>query len=200
MTQRKASAAMTQFTAHALTHHLRRSDGQEDLCFALYTPSTGRVRDTALIGELILPQPGERRVHGIVTFTGEYVLRAAYLAACKGCGIALFHSHPSGHGWQSLSAPDYDAESAYAQLVYQMTGYRLLGMTYAGGTDSWSARFGPQRMSSPSHVSLFVWSVLIWPCLGTISYSANLRSARSIFGQWRVGGQRHKQTSLDCEC
>ena len=52
----------------------------------------------------------------------------------------MLHSHPGGRGWQQMSGPDYDAESAYANLAGEMTGLPLVGMTLAGGDLTWSAR------------------------------------------------------------
>lgn len=127
-------------TDELLKAHLLRADGQEDLCLAIYKPSSGKTRFTALICELVLPQPGERHVHGVVTFTGKYVLRAAQLAAKQGGGVAILHSHPLGRGWQMMSEPDRDAEASYAALVREYTNLPLVGLTLAGGSLTWSAR------------------------------------------------------------
>ena len=134
------SVAMTSAREDQLTRHLMRSDGQEDLCLATYTPSTGRTRSTALIAELALPEPGDRRVHGNATVTGEYVLRVAQVARKSGRGVALLHSHPGTAKWQPMSGPDRDAESSYANLVREITGLPLVGMTLATADRSWSAR------------------------------------------------------------
>ena len=75
--------------------HLLRADRQEDLCFALWHPSTGTTRTTALIEQLILPQEGERRVHGNASFEFHYFERALSLAARRGRIVALMHSHRS---------------------------------------------------------------------------------------------------------
>ncbi len=123
-----------------LKSHLLRSDGQEDLCLAVYKPSSGATRFTALLCEVVLPEQGDRRVHGIVTFAGQYVLRAAHLAAKYGGGVAILHSHPRGRGWQFMSEPDRDAEAAYAVLALEVTGLPLVGMTLAGQSKTWSAR------------------------------------------------------------
>src|SRR6185312_11540091 len=103
-----------------------RDDGQEDLCFATYSISTGATRTSYLLTSVVLPEPGEHEVHGNVTFTGEYVLRAANLAASRGEGIALLHSHPDGSGWQGLSRWDWDAESSYAGLTQSLTGKPII--------------------------------------------------------------------------
>jgi molybdopterin-synthase adenylyltransferase len=124
----------------ALRGHLLRSDGQEDLCLATYRPSTGLRRRTALLGQVELPEPGEREVHGNATITGGYVLRVAAAAADRGDGVVVLHSHPRGRGWQQMSAPDHDTESAYANLAREMTGQPLVGMTLAGHDGTWSAR------------------------------------------------------------
>lgn len=134
------AVAMTEDIAAQLARHLLRTDGQEDLCLATYRPSTGSGRTTCLIRCLVLPRPGERSVHGNVSFTGDYVLRVATLAAKASEGVAIIHSHPRGRGWQQMSLPDADAETSYAYLVHTVTGLPLLGMTLAGQDGEWSAR------------------------------------------------------------
>lgn len=140
MTRRTTSVAMTAATADTLQAHVDRSDGQEDICLATYRPSTGATRTTALITSVITPEPGERHVHGNASIEGDYVLRAAAVAHQRGEGLALCHSHPGGRGWQPMSAPDIDAESSFANLVRELTGHPLVGITYAGRDQSWSAR------------------------------------------------------------
>ena len=140
MTRKTTSVAMTAATRDLLESHLIRSDGQEDLCLATYRRSTGSTRVSALIKTVIWPKPGERFVHGTATITGDYVLRAADLALEDDCGLALLHSHPDGKGWQSMSHPDHDTESSYANLAREITGVPLVGMTIAGKDETWSAR------------------------------------------------------------
>src|SRR5206468_3753507 len=94
------SAALTTDTEAALRSHLLRADRQEDLAFALYRPSTGAARRTAIIGAPILPERGDRKVHGNASFTADYFLRAAQEAAVVGAGLAFLHSHPGGRGHQ----------------------------------------------------------------------------------------------------
>lgn len=133
------SVAMTQGVHDTLSAHLLRRDGQEDICLATYTVSTGAMRTTHLLHEVHLPIEGDRQVHGNATIQGSYVLRIAVLAAQRGHGVAILHSHPGGRGWQRLSGPDADAESSYARLVEQITGLPLVGLTLAGDS-TWSAR------------------------------------------------------------
>lgn len=140
MSARRLSVAMTAAVQDTLTRHLIREDGDEDICLAMYAPSTGARRDTALIREACLPLPGEREVHGNATITGGYVLRVAREARKRGLGVVLLHSHPRGRGWQSLSELDADAEASYAHMVVQVTGLPLVGMTLAGNDEKWSAR------------------------------------------------------------
>ena len=137
---RDTSVAMTERTRAALCDLLVRDDGQEDLCLALYRPSAGQRRTTALIQQPLAPREGERAVHGNVTVTGEYILRGAEMASAEQCGLVLLHSHPGGRGWQAMSGPDRDTEASYANLVREMTGLPLVGMTLGGGDRSWSAR------------------------------------------------------------
>lgn len=133
------SVAMTQDVHDTLSAHLLRRDGQEDICLATYAVSTGAGRTTHLLHDVHLPVADDRQVHGNATIQGRYVLRIATLAAQRGHGVAILHSHPGGRGWQQLSDPDADAESSYARLVEQVTGLPLVGLTLAGDS-TWSAR------------------------------------------------------------
>lgn len=133
------SAAMTGETATNLVTHLLREDGQEDLCFAMWRPSTGHERQTAIIQDPILPRPGERSVHGNASFEAAYGLRAAQQAARDGKGLVFMHSHPLGNGWQVLNEGDWVAEARLANMARELTGLPLVGMTVAGD-QGWSAR------------------------------------------------------------
>lgn len=135
------SVAMTGEVETAMRDHLVRSDGQEDVLIATYVLSTGIERTTALIKRVIFPGDGERLVHGNASFTGQYVLRASNEARAQGHGVVLLHSHPSGKGWQRLSATDWATESEYERVAYAITKMPLLGMTLGGRDTSWSARF-----------------------------------------------------------
>ena len=96
------SVALTAKTEQALLRQLVRDDGQEDLCLATYRPSTGKDRASALITGIIPPEYGDRHLHGNVTVTADYVLRAANIAQQQGSGLVLLHSHPKAGGWQSM--------------------------------------------------------------------------------------------------
>ena len=137
---RRTSVAMTALNEEALIRRLVRNDGQEDICVATYRPSTGRRRFSALIREVISPNPGDRLVHGNATVTCDYIIRAAEKAQQDNCGMVLLHSHPGAKHWQPLSEPDRDCEASYANLVREVTGLPLVGMTLATGDESWSAR------------------------------------------------------------
>ena len=134
------SVAMTNETDALLREHLLRPDGQEDVVLATYAPSTGHQRWTALLRDVVAPEPGDRAVHGNASFTGDYVVRAATQAATDGLGVGILHSHPHGRGWQRMSPFDADAEGSYAYLAEAITGKPLLGMTLAGIGHAWSAR------------------------------------------------------------
>lgn len=125
-----------------LSAHLTRDDGQEDVCFALWRPSTGQHRVTAIVGEAILPGPGERTVDRTAWFTGEYALRAARKAAEAGAGVALLHSHPGATSWQPAPDGSADAESErkIANLVREITGQPLVGLTLSTRSQTWSGR------------------------------------------------------------
>ncbi len=131
-------AAHSTSSQHLLQHY-RRAELQEDLCFALWRPSTGRGRLTALIDEVILPEEGERLLHGNASFQPRYLTRAMGLARKKGAGLAFMHSHPSP-GWQDMSDADIEAERDVLAYPAGATGLPLVGLTM--GTDAqWSARF-----------------------------------------------------------
>lgn len=142
----EVSVAISTRTAATGANHLLRHDGQEDVCFALWHPSTGTDRITAIIELLVLPDAGEREVHGNAEFTSAYFLRVAGLATQHHAGLALLHSHPAGHGWQGLSSDDHAAEAGHAGQTISVTGLPLLGLTLASD-GHWSARIW--RRSAP---------------------------------------------------
>ncbi|MFO1114415.1 MAG: ThiF family adenylyltransferase [Beijerinckiaceae bacterium] len=135
------SAALSESLHAAARAHLLREDGQEDLCFALWRPSRGAKRFTALVRALVMPMEGERDVHGNASFQPAFLERAISLAQSADCGLALLHSHPLGRGWQGMSKDDIETESGRAAAVLAATGLPFLGLTLAGLDECWSARF-----------------------------------------------------------
>jgi molybdopterin-synthase adenylyltransferase len=133
------SIAMTEALDDQLQAHLDKGPGQEDLAFALWRPSWGHTRLTAILQQLVLPEPGDRMLHGNVAFTPDYIQRVLQLTD-NGFGIALLHSH-LGPGWQGMSHDDVVAErDRLAAAVAGRTGLPLVGLTR--GTDgAWSGRF-----------------------------------------------------------
>jgi len=134
------SVAMTGDVDAAMRAHLIREDGQEDVLAATYRMSTGTGRTTAVLRTLLLPQQGERLLHGTASFTSAYVIRAATTARSRGEGLVLLHSHPGGRTWQGLSSTDHDTEADYERVARSFTKMPLVGMTLAGGDNAWSAR------------------------------------------------------------
>ncbi len=135
------AAALTSTTDRALVDHLLAHERDEDVCFALYHPSRGASRLTGLIGESILPLPGERHVHGNASVTAAYFERALGVALAAGAGLVFLHSHlRRSRGYQEMSHDDVLTEEAYAPRALAMTGQPLLGLTLAGD-GFWSARF-----------------------------------------------------------
>lgn len=134
------SAAMTEAFHRQAKGHLLRRDRQEDVCFAIWYPSNGASRTTALLNRLILPGFGDRNVHGNASFEPQFFQRAMEEAAKVGGGLALLHSHPFGMGWQDMSSDDIVAEEGHAAAVFGATGLPLVGLTLASD-DHWSARF-----------------------------------------------------------
>lgn len=127
-------------TQHLLQHYRQdRTPPQEDLCFALWRPSTGKQRRTALIDEIILPEEGERLLHGNASFEPGYLARALTTARQREAGLAFMHSHPSP-GWQGMSDTDIEAERDVLAYPAGAAGLPLVGLTI-GGDGYWSARF-----------------------------------------------------------
>jgi hypothetical protein len=133
------SVALTGDLDLRLRDHLIREDGQEDLAFALWTPSRGARRLTALIHTSMLPGSDDRIVHGNVAFNPVYLERVCRAAMREGCGVAFLHSHPFP-GWQQMSADDIAAEQRLAGAAVALTDLPLVGMT-VGSDGTWSARF-----------------------------------------------------------
>lgn len=117
---------------------LIRKDGQEDLLFALWVPSVGENRYTAVINEIIFPEDGDRNVHGNASYNYQYLLRVCKIAMKKGMGIALLHSHPYP-GWQNMSFDDINTEKKTFINAYSTTELPFIGLT-VGNDGYWSSR------------------------------------------------------------
>ena len=136
-------AVLTETLAEQAMQHLlgriRGGELQEDLCFALWRPSTGASRTTGIITELLPPLRGERSLHGNVSFESSYLARAARRACQTNMGVAFMHSHPTD-GWQGMSPDDVIAERDRIAPPSRAAGLPLLGFT-VGRDGVWSARF-----------------------------------------------------------
>jgi hypothetical protein len=135
---REFSIALSEDLDAALRGHLERRDGQEDLCFATWVRSTGANRDTAIVTSIVLPQDGDRNVHGNASFEPQYLTRALGEASSRAAGLVFLHSH-RGPGWQGMSRDDVVAETRISPAAYGATGLPLVGMT-SGKGDAWSGR------------------------------------------------------------
>ena len=124
--------------AHLLQHY-QDDILQEDICFALWRPSTGVDRYSALVYQILLPENGDRLLHGNASFESRYLAKAVKAARESEAGIAFMHSHP-GTGWQGMSSADVEAEHDVIAYPAGVTGLPLLGMTI-GSDGYWSARF-----------------------------------------------------------
>ena len=132
------SVAFTEAIDNKLSNHFV-DQSEEDLTFGLWVPSQGRNRFTAIIQKIILPEEGDRNVHGNASFNSQYVHKILSHASNQS-GTVFIHSHLSP-GWQDMSNDDIKAErDILSGPVSSITGLPLLGMTR--GTDgAWSARF-----------------------------------------------------------
>lgn len=142
------TAEANEAAANHLLQHLQRDIWQEDLCFALWRPSTGADRTTALIDKIILPSKEERLLHGNASITPDYLARAVTTAYQNKAGLAFMHSHPY-NGWQPLSWADEKAEKDAILLPTGATGLPLVGLTI-GKDGYWSARFWHKGQSEPA--------------------------------------------------
>jgi hypothetical protein len=131
---------MTTAINQVVRDHLLRRDGQEDLCFAIWHPSRGRERKTALVKRLIPPGNGDRNIHGNASLETVFFQRALAEATSEDGGLALMHSHPNGIKWQGMSFDDITTEQSLAPAVFGATRLPFVGFTLASD-DSWSARF-----------------------------------------------------------
>lgn len=137
-TYREIVVSIPEAINRQLINHLIRGDNQEDLSFALYTMSEGSSRVTFMIHTILLPQAGERKVHGNVSFYPSYFERVYQEAMSRKMGVAFLHSHPFP-GWQDMSDDDVAAELKMTPIAESLTGYPLLGLT-VGNDGTWSAR------------------------------------------------------------
>lgn len=128
-----------------LLRHYRQGTQQEDLCFGLWTPSTGADRETAIVTTILVPASGESNLHGNASFEPGYLARVTRAAIRSGQGLAFMHSHPNA-GWQDMSAPDILAERDRIAPTVRATGKPLVGMT-VGINGHWSARVWKESSS-----------------------------------------------------
>ncbi len=138
MPEREYSVALLSVLDAELQEFLLRPDEEEELMFALWTPSHGRRRLTALINDPIYPVEGDRQRHRNVSFNPRYFERVCERAAAEGSGIAFLHSHP-GRGWQGMSVDDVDAERKMMSAAGAITDLPLVGLTLSSD-GVWSAR------------------------------------------------------------
>ena len=140
-----------QLSDHLLSG-LRRGRLQEEACLALWRRGDGFNRYTGILADIVLPEDGDRDLHGNVTVHGGYLNRVLDRALKEQAGVAVLHSHP-GPGWQALSDMDDDTERNIVAPFIRETGLPLLGLTM-GSDGVWSARFwresGPGRIA-PAH-------------------------------------------------
>ena len=138
--------------ADHLLSGFRGGGWQEEACLALWRPGDGLNRYTGILAEVVLPDDGDRDLHGNVTVQGGYLNRVLDRALKAQAGVAVLHSHP-GPGWQALSSMDDDTERNIIAPFIRETGLPLLGLTI-GSDRVWSARFwqesGPDRIA-PVH-------------------------------------------------
>lgn len=133
-----------------LLKHFRQGRQQEDLCFGLWTPSTGAERETAIVTSILPPTRGESHLHGNVSFEPSYLTRVTRAAIGSRRGLVFMHSHPNA-GWQDMSIPDIRAERDRIADVAKATGMPLVGMT-VGIDGHWSARVWREGSRSKTKV------------------------------------------------
>lgn len=144
-------ALHSQLTDYLLSG-LRRDGLQEEACLTLWRRGDGFNRYTGILADIVLPEDGDRDLHGNVTVHGGYLNRVLDRALKAQAGVAVLHSHP-GPGWQALSDMDDDTERKIVSPFVRETGLPLLGLTM-GSDGVWSARFWQESGSgriAPAH-------------------------------------------------
>ena len=127
-----------------LREFLLRDKENEEIAFAVWFPAIGKRRLSIIIRRPIFPLENERKKHGNVSATPEFLDRAKEIARRMKAGLVMIHTHPRGSGWQGLSKPDEFYERiAMAREVFGVTGLPLVGMTLSGDK-VWSARYYPK--------------------------------------------------------
>ncbi len=125
--------------ADHLLSGFQSGESQEEACLALWYRGDGANRYTGILGEVVLPEDGERDLHGTVTVRESYLNRVLDRAIAAKAGVAILHSHPS-RGWQDLSPIDDNSERNIIVPFIRETQLPLLGLTLAED-EHWSARF-----------------------------------------------------------
>ena len=143
--------ALHQALADHLLSGFRPGRFQEEACLALWHRGDGVTRYTGVLGDVVLPEDGDRDLHGNVTVHAGYLNRVVDRALKEQAGVAVLHSHP-GSGWQALSRMDHDTERNVIAPFVRETRFPLLGMTM-GSDGCWSARFWDESASGvkPRH-------------------------------------------------
>ena len=138
------SVAMTETINRELQSFLLQDTDDEEICFAIWYPASGKSRFSGLIHTIVLPKQGDRIRHGNVSAMPVYLDRVKKIAIQKRGGIAMIHTHPFGIGSQNVSRPDlYYEQKILSREIFGVTGLPLLGMTLSGD-GIWSARFYPK--------------------------------------------------------
>jgi molybdopterin-synthase adenylyltransferase len=156
-----------------LQRHLIIGEDQEELTFALWYPSKGGHRFTSLIHSIVLPEVGDRELHGNVSFNPSYFKRVCQLAMKQGCGIALLHSHP-GYGWQRMSSDDVDAELKLSGTTETLTNLPLVGLTISQDA-VWSGRIWTYSAESEKYERTWAANVRVVGKEFRVSYTGFLQ-------------------------
>ncbi len=173
-----------------LVEYLIRDDGEEDLIFALWNPSEGSSRTTALIHTVIAPDKGDRQRHGNVSYNPNYFKRVCTEAARRKMGVCFIHSHPFP-GWQGMSSDDVAAETKMAPTAFTFSDLPLVGMTI-GNDATWSGRiwmhqgdgvFKIKWASLIKSVGLQLTSSFNDKLVPSPKYQELFRRTRTVYGQ-----------------
>ena len=192
----RTSVAMTEELDRLLRNHLTRDDGQEDLCFALYKPSQGATRFSALLVEAIMPSEGDRNVHCNVSFNPQFFDGVLSKAISMNCGVALLHSHPGARSWQGMSQDDEAAESGMAASLRAATGLPLVGLTLSTASGHWSGRVWRRNNSKHwraidcENVRVVGSRLTAWACPGQKRFPLGVEALRRTIHAWGENAQR----------